>query len=228
MVRIAILAAAVLALAGCGAIPDAPIKDVAFSADNPQAMLIHHRDSWDPLYQRVDLATGRTLPGTLSTALFTGMFEIDSRRVTPAIKQELGIEDIAFGSKKGGYVGYLIQPGDYALIGIVQPNTNGVGSWVDIRCFGDKAAVFHLAAGKVNMLEAADRKNARAEKGDGYDPTITGKDVKLARFLVEGYPGIHADVQLAPVVGKIQFAVGDTPRSTYNPCPVGSVFRPAP
>ena len=227
MGRIAGLAVAFVALAGCRGTPDVPMKDVAFGAASPNAMLMHHRDSWDALYQRVDLSTGRTLPETLSYAVFTGLFEISSSRVSPALKQELGIEDIAFGSFKGGYNGYLMVPGDYALIGIVQPNTNGVGSWVDVRCFTGNAPVFHLPAGKVSMLESANRKNARVEQGDAYDKAAAEKDAKLARFLADGYPGITADVQLAPVVAKIQFSVGDAPQSTYNPCPVGSIFRPA-
>mgnify|MGYP003903280007 CR=1 FL=1 len=32
---------------------------------------------------------------------------------------------------------------------------------------------------------------------------------------------------LAPVVGKVQFSVGETAQSSFNPCPVGSFFRPA-
>lgn len=228
MKQAAQLAAAFLALAGCRGTPDIAMKEITFGPDSSKAMLMHHRDSWDALYQRVDLATGRTLPETLSYAVFTGLFEIDSSRVTPALKQELGIEDIAFGSFKGGYNGYLMVPGDYALVGIVQPNTNGIGSWVDVRCFTGAAPVFHLAAGKVSMLESANRKNERVEKGDAYDPAVAAKDAKLARFLADGYPGITAETQLAPVVAKIQFSVGDTPQSTYNPCPVGGLFRPAP
>jgi hypothetical protein len=229
MGRIALLVAAFMALASCKGMPDVPMTDIAFGADNASAMLIHHRDSWDPIYQPIDLATGRTLPGGgLNTAVFTGLLQINSNRVTPALKQELGIEDIGFGSFKGGYNGYLMPPGDYALVGIAQPNTNGYGSWVDIRCFGDKAPVFHLSPGTVNMLESADRKNTRVEQGAAYDKALAEKDTKLGRFLVAGYPNITANVVLAPVVGKVQFSVGDTAQSHFNPCPVGDVFRPAP
>lgn len=227
MLKSGLAAVVALLLVGCQT-ADLPIKDITFASDNPMALLMQHRDSWDPIYERVDLATGQTLGGGLSESPSTGMFDPDPKRTTPALKQELGIEDIKFGSNKGGYAGYLMRPGDYALVGIVQPNTNGVGSWVDVRCFTGKAAVFHLAAGKVSMLEAADRKNTRAEKGDGYDPAVTGKDEKLAKFLVSGYPGVTADVQLAPVVAKIQFTVGTMPQSPYHPCPHGSAFRPAP
>jgi hypothetical protein len=229
MGRIARLVAAFVALASCKGTPDVPMTDITFSADNTNAMVMHHRDSWDPIYLPVDLAAGRKLPGGgLNTGVFTGLFEIDSGRVTPALKQELGIEDIAFGSFKGGYNGYLMPPGDYALVGIVQPNTNGYGSWVDVRCFGDKAPVFRIAPGTVNMLESANRKNERVEKGANYDQALAEKDAKLGRFLVAGYPNITADVVLAPVVGTIQFSAGDTPQSSFNPCPVGNVFRSAP
>lgn len=231
--RVAVLIA-ILALAGCETPAELPMTEIAFSRDSPKALLLQHRDKWTPIYERVDLPSGRTLPGgmiggnTSSGVTYAGRVGYEASRATPAVRQELGIEDESWGKKSGGYVAYILEPGDYALIGVVQSNSNGYADWVDMRCDLAAAPVYHFEAGKVNMMEINNRRYERAEKGNDADPVSAARDVKLGEFLVAGYPGITADVQLAPFVSKIQYAVGADVRSPQNPCPRAGFFRPAP
>jgi hypothetical protein len=170
-----------------------------------QAVLIHFDNKWQPMFEKVDLNSGVTLPMQgVRTLGLPETFDYDSKRVTPEMKQTLGLEP-AGRRTATGYRVTVWEPGDYAMIGIAQPNSNGTMSWVDTVCFQGSAPVFRLEAGFINVFESQRDIQARAEAGPAYDPKIIEREEGRIRFYVEDHPELKGDVRLAPIVASAQF-----------------------
>ncbi len=204
-------AAFALAATACGTIPDVELKTLAFGSDNPRAMVAHHQDKWAPHYVRVDLGTGRLVPGSLlgdsedSSSLYAG--------------------PINGAGTDSNYAAYIVEPGDYALVGITQANSNGYANWVDMRCLAGAAPVFRVAPGTVNVIEPGNNKNTRADAGPGGDPGASKQDEAFVKSALAGYQSISAEVKLAPVVARIQFAAANANNSVASGCPALAGFR---
>jgi hypothetical protein len=168
-------------------------------------VLIHFDNKWRPIFDRIDLASGQSLPmeGIRTTGI-PETFDYNGKRVTPELKQQLGLESSS-GRVSTGYRVTVWQPGDYSMIGIIQPNSNGTMSWVDTICFTGAAPVFHLEAGVLNVFEAQKAIQERAIAGPTYDPKIVEHEEARVRFFVEDHPQLKGPVRLAPIVASVQY-----------------------
>jgi hypothetical protein len=198
---IALVSLAVLSLGACETVPSQEYSPTA----PKQAMLIHYDNKWRPIFDRIDLASGQSLPmESIRTNGIPETFDYNGKRVTPELKQQLGLESSS-GRVSTGYRVTVWQPGDDAMVGIIQPNSNGTMSWVDTVCFTGAAPVFRLEAGMLNVFEAQKDIQARATAGPTYDPKIVEREEERVRFFVRDHPQLKGEVRLAPIVASVQY-----------------------
>jgi len=224
--RIATLAGAVVALAGC----ETPLPTRAYSpAALDQAVLIHFNNNWSPIFEKVDLKRGTSAPKSegVRTEGIPEKFDYASKRVTPEIEQRLGLKGGKSGRVDTGYGVTVWEPGDYALIGIFQPNSNGLASWVSTICFTGQAPVLRIEAGALNVFEPQNELNERINAGASYDPALVRRTEDRIRFVLEEFPALKGEVKLATVVASVQYYKPQTPNPS-SLCDRDSHFVPGP
>jgi hypothetical protein len=96
--------------------------------------------------------------------------------------------------------GSRVKPGKYAIIKVLE-GLNGVSSRFD--CLTDKAVVFEVVPGRVNVFDGVDAIRSRAERGAGYDAAATEKTMADARAIVAAYKGIQAPVEIIGISGFV-------------------------
>ena len=222
------------ALAGCSSF-DPLDPAISYSPQTTDAMLVHHLNNWHGLFERVDLASGKVLGGKIVTdADIEGggylssatLLTYNGARATKEIQSDLGVKG-GSGRVATPFGVRNLPPGDYALVGIAQPNSNGYGSWVAQRCFLEAATVFRLEPGTVNVFEVGNVMSARVDAGDAYDPALARKDEDRIKFYLSEYPGVTANVKLAKPAAFIEFSK-PLPGKGYDYCMHGDSFRQVP
>jgi hypothetical protein len=204
--RIAALASvAVIALASC----ETPPPTRAYSSTAPdQAVLIHYNNKWSPIFDKVDLQRGVSAPKHegVRTEGIPEKFDYASKRVTPEIEQRLGLKGGKSGRIDTGYGVTVWEPGDYAMIGILQFYVTGPGGYnLNAWCFPGQAPVFHIEAGLLNVFEPQNEMQARINAGASYDPALVKREEDQIRFVLEEFPILRGEVRLAPVVASVRY-----------------------
>lgn len=149
--------------------------------------------NWNLLLQQVDVQTGTMLP------IWVGLDNREDKlRYTNGSRRPAS-----------GYNFIYVAPGDYAVIGRYQPNSNGAGgSWIDVEC-ARNAKVLHIEAQSVSIVE---RHDLYRQRGSGDFSAVEQIEAEVQGYVREyGSMSVH----VAPIVGRFQLSPPDGRRRFY-------------
>lgn len=212
--------------------PVARAQELEYVGDETQtgAPVVFWPGGWNVILQRFDSERSVLLPQWVLLNPQQGRaLTYDSARATADIREQLGLERRSGARARSGYRVAFVEPGDYVLVGLYQPNSNGYGSWIDGRCY-PAGPVFRLAESDVSIFEAGDLLDQRSRP----DADAAARIERQISFFAEGHPALTGrDVHLAQAVGFVDLPPQTMTRMQFIAVFVGvsvqlSNFCPAP